>query len=76
MTQAVGITVSSAQISKTNKQTNRKNTQFTHSFESIHDGHHDVSFVVSFEVKEVDGTSNPKIDTWQPCKDRELETLW
>lgn len=75
MTQALGVTLFLQ--SKLSKRKKKKNTtQFTHSFESVHDGHHNVSFVVSLEVKEVDGTSSPKIDAWQPCKDRELETLW
>lgn len=43
-----------------------KKTQNAHSFESVHYGHHNVSFVVSFEIKEVDGTDSPKIDAWQP----------
>lgn len=41
-------------------------TQYTHSFESVHYGHHNVSFVVSFEIKKVDRANSPKIDTWQP----------
>lgn len=49
--------------------------QCSHRFEAVHDGHHDVAFVVLLEIEEVERWRHPKVDAGQPCQDRQLETL-
>lgn len=35
-------------------------------FESVHEGHHDVSSVVPLEIEKVDGRDGPKVDALYP----------